>query len=306
MIVTINDRTIPTPDSWNDLSPTEAVTLYQLIAGQEYTFFLEEETISDFLRIEAAKYLLRIDDEFLAAWEADAKAEDKEDGDVIFADELKQVAQAVTGFLFIEEGSDQISLGLTKIPYKRLVYRSQVSKNKKRYIYGPADGLENISLYELGITFSLFERYVTSRDENFLNRLLSVLFRPHKPKTAHNTRSNYEGDVRLPHYKHESTVTRRMPVIRRLPPLVKSILLFWFASCRHHIINSYPNLFNAQDEAGERQGNDYGWGGVLLSLSGGLIHLREISEQPWQTGFTYLSYLEDQRKLAELRQRRTG
>ena len=41
------------------------------------------------------------------------------------------------------------------------------------------------------------------------------------------------------------------------------MILFWFASCRQQIIEQHPNIFTSEKR--DRQGNDYGWGGVLMS-----------------------------------------
>ena len=298
MKIEINNIKKFLPDSWNDLTHTELLTIFNLISQHIPTFVFTKDEVPYFLRIEAAKYLLRIDDDFLKKWKDDCA----EDGELVFIDELNIVSQTVTSFLFNDK--EEVELGLTRNPYTRIGYRS---RKRKKYLYGPGDLLSNISLYELGTTFTLFEKYLKDQNDEHLNKLLAVLFRPSKPRTKKNIRSDYNGDRRLPYQGYETTVKWRIPIIKKWPPLVKSLLFFWFSSCRNYIIEGHPNVFKIQPANNlERIGNDYGWGGVLLSLSGGVVNLKAVGDQPWQHGLTYLSFLEDERKLAELRRIRNA
>lgn len=295
MKVEINNIKRFLPDSWNELTHTELLTVFQLVVESMPAFVFTKEEVPDFLRIELAKYLLKIDDTFLVKWEADAAI----DGEMVFIDEFKKVAYTVTNFIFNE--NEEVELGLTRNPYPKVAYRR---KKKKKYLYGPGDSLSNISLYELGTSFTLFEKYLKDQDDNHLLKLLSVLYRPGKPRTKKNIRSDYNGDRRLPYQGYETTIDRRIPIIKKWPPMVKNLLFFWFASCRNNIIDSYPNVFKKESSNLEQIGNDYGWGGILLSLSGGVVNLEIVGSQQWQQGLAYLSFLEDERKLAELKKRR--
>jgi len=295
MKVEINNIKRFLPDSWNDLTHTELLTVYQFIVESVPAFVFTKEEIPHFVRIELAKYLLKIDDDFLVKWKNDCE----QFGELIFEDELKKVSYAVTNFLFNE--NEEVELGLTRNPYPRIAYRRN---KKKKYLYGAGNSLSNISLYELGTTFTLFERYLKDHDETHLNKLLAVLFRPSKPKTKDNIRSDYNGDRRLPYQDYETTVDRRIPIINKWPAFIKSILFFWFASCRNQIIDGHPNVFKKEASNLEKIGNDYGWGGILLNLSGGVVNLKVVGSQPYQHGLTYLSFLEDERKIAEYKNKR--
>lgn len=301
MIVSINERECKVPQSWNELLLTELLTLFQLLNSQAPGFIFAKEELPLFLRIEAGKYLLQIDDAFLHKWKADCLAAYPDGGDLIFQQELWETVQSITGFLFTP--NNEIQLQLTRNPYPRIGY---TKGKKKAYLYGPKDGLSNITIYELGTSFTLFENYLKTKEERFLNKLLAILYRPAKKKSKANKRSAYQGDRRLPYYQHEATVDQRLPLIRKWPPLLKGILLFWFASCRQEIIDGYPNIFKSNAPKLEKIGNDYGWGGILMSLAGGIVNLESVSNQNYQNGLAYLSFLEDERKKAEFRQARAA
>ena len=152
----------------------------------------------------------------------------------------------------------------------------------------------------------IFERFVKTGDESIATELIATLYRPGKPYSVENQMSGYRGDRRLPLLHHESTVPHRMKTIEKLPHLVKAFVVFWTACCRHKIIGQYPNLFGASDSGdAERVGNDYAWGGVLLNLADGIVHLDQVASQPWATASTYMSMLEDRRKETELQMRKS-
>jgi len=301
LTVTINDKRIIVPQHWNDLSLKTQLKIYGTLMT-DVGNILEAHEIVPFKRIEIMKLLLGLNTAFMKKWRETSMLESGDDGDLIFLNELQHVC-AVTNFLFdIEEKNGnkkyQIYLGLTKCPFPMLEEKTKGKKTKKKRFYAPADGLKNITIYEMGAIFTLFEKFMQTKDESIAIKLLATIYRPSKPKTKENKLSGYKGDRRLPFIDHESTVENRIAVFEKLAKPAKQLIIFWIASCRQAIINAYPNIFESDDV--QNDGNKYGWGGVLLSLSGGLIHLNEISNKKYDDALDYLSYLEDQRKLAKL------
>lgn len=306
MTITINNTDYDIPQSWNELPLRDQLAIYNIIQSSTGSVFLPSE-VMPVKRIAILTHLMRVDDQLFIDWKTDRQREyGDEEGALVFYSELASILTA-TDFLFdIHEQEDgtlqyEVSLSLTKCPWP--VLRLKQGKKRAKF-YAPADGLKNITLHELAISFTLFERYLQSNDMAHAERLIATIYRPSKPKTAHNKRSNYEGDRRLPLYKHESTIDLRQPLFAKIPKMSKQLIVFWFACCRHQIIKSYPNIFKRESDMqvkGERVGNDYGWGGLLLSLSGGLVNLEQISSQPYENGLVYLSYLEDERKKAEMK-----
>jgi hypothetical protein len=311
MQLAIGTHQVEIPQLWNDLSLQQALECYNILSARPGKGFLPGEVLPS-KRMALVARLAGFTPELLKAWQEDCQQAHPHDWESVMVSEMAELMK-LADFLFdIEPGKDegaptlfQVKLGLTKCPWPILEYTSKRGK-KKRY-YAPADGLENITLYELALTFALFERYLETDDPAHADELIATLYRPSKPTTPENRRSGYQGDRRLPIYKHESMTKKRLRRIKVLPLDVKRLLMFWFASCREGIIQSYPNIFNKPGEmeiGGERVGNDYGWGGMLLALADGIVHLEQVSLQPYQNGLIYLSYLEDERKKTEMRRKR--
>lgn len=305
MTITIQDTTHPIPESWNALTLRQQIECYNIIMAGTGSLF-ESHQVMPAKRMALASRLLGLDSKLLSAWHQDCRAAYGQDGNTVFLAELDAVLEA-SNFLFdIDLGADgnklyQIRLGLTKCPWASLRYKSK--KGKAKTYYAPADEMENMTLYEMAMAFAIFERYLESKADADALELIATLYRPSKPPTRANKQSGYEGDRRLPLYKHEAMVKKRAARMATLPAATRHLIVFWFASCRQAIIEAFPNIFSEAnaEKYGERVGNDYSWAGMLLALAGGIVHLAQVSQEPYQNGLVYLSYLEDQRKLAEMR-----
>lgn len=289
-MIQINEQKYPSPAAWNDLTLTQLLTCYQLMMDQRINQIFEGAEQLSWRRIEITRAILQLGDELMAQWEQDA-GED-------FFDEYKQVVLAASAFAFEKVGDEQyqMALTLTKCPYPQLI-------DEERTYYGPADELDNITIYELGMSFKAFEAFAQTGELKHLHRLLAILYRPGKPDTEANQLSGYQGDRRLPLYNHETTIPARMERMARLPQLVSQVILFWFASCRQQIVNSFPNIFKADEGDVQAQGNDYSWAGVILNLADGVVHEEIVSKKNYGTALVYLSMLEDRRKEQEMKQK---
>lgn len=296
MTIHINNNTYHLPQTWNDLSLNQQIACYLIIMRDTPSLFELHESMH-WKRLRLVQYFFRLDEKFMNAWLQDCvEGHGHEVGQLMFHSELDEVMKAVD-FLFEQvEQEDGITgyairLGLTKCPWPSL------EKQTGRTLHAPADELANISFYEMCTAFTIFEDYIREQDTALVDRLIATLYRPPKPATEYNLASGYEGDIRLPLLKHESTVQDRISDVRTLPPSVKQLILFWFASCRAKIINDYQPLFSQT-----AKGNDpgFGWGGVLMAMAKGVTDINEVAAQAYSDVLTYLLYMDHQRKEAEL------
>ena len=302
--ITINDTSYQVPQNWDDLTVEQQLTCYQIIMQDSLLEFTLDEALP-YKRLAIAKYLMGLEEDFLERWEKDC-IETEGEGKTIFLAELNTIVEAMTAFAFQEVArptSDEsteiattyeLTMTLSRCPFPRLE-----GPKKKTKLFAPKDELSNITLYELTMSFTAFEQYLETKDEHYLHRLLAILYRPGKKPSKALKASGYHGDRRLALLHHESTIDVRAQLCAQLPRNVKQLIVFWFASCRHQIIKGYANIFQEPDST-ENAGNDYGWATLLLELSGGLPNLKVVGNQLYSTGLTYLSYLEDKRKLQEL------
>lgn len=326
MEIKINDDfLINTKEDWNELTLEEQLTCYAILM-QETGNLLEAHEVLPTKRIFLLKELMKVGDEFFAAWMKDLIEEDPQDGLDVFHEQLKYLSDEVTGFFFDEQENEDedapkqftMALGLTKCPYPQISRKLKLYQKEKNFqnlkkakkeitFYGPGDGLENITIYELGTAFTLFENYLNAEREEkqkdvnkYVNQLIATLWREGKTDHKANRLAAFQGDRRLPLLNYEAAVDRRIKPISMLPKSVKQLILFWFASCRQKIINSYPLIFRLP-EGGASSKNNYGWAGTLFALSKDFDKVDVVSQQNANTALLYLSYLEDQRKLQEIK-----
>ena len=298
--VRINDTKIDVPQSWNEMRLAVQLMCYKILHGSIKTDLLEPIELMPMLRLELMKVLIGKNHNFMLAWEQDCIKANPEGGKDDFIAEVHEMC-TITDFLFdlVDEEKKlyAISPTLTKNSWPQITGEGkQFNRKKKIKYFGPKDELSNISLYELAQTFTDYEKYVKSKDEKHLHKLLAILYRPAKRYTKPNADTAYDGDIRLPFVGYESTVDRRAKQMSYLPDLSKKLMLFWFASCRIKIINSYPNVFKTAYEYEKSSNlNKYGWAGVIWNLAGGITNTEEVCSKNHTEALAYLSYLEDQR-----------
>jgi hypothetical protein len=301
------NREIVAPESWNDLELRTLMLFYNTLftANEGANGLMSFTTVK---LISMAQHLLGMDTGMLAQWEADCLAQSSEHGDVVFLHELRAVVHACVGGLFDIEHNDETGhtayapkLNLTRNPWPHFTHTQKTQlkgvQPKTTWLYAPADGLENVTIYELAFTFTLFEQYLQSKDDAVANRLIAALYRPSRSETREERDAAWFGDRRMPLRKYESTLDSRAEQVATMPTLTRRVLLFWFASCRQQIINRYPKVFSRAD--GGESGTNYGWGGVLLAMAGGPAGLDAIADQHHGNGLTWLSMKEDERRETE-------
>lgn len=313
-------RKVACPNSWDDLDDRSFLLFYSTLftsPGDEFT----QTGFTTLKLISMAQAILRVDHHFLAQWEADCLRQDAENGQVMFLDELRQVVHACIGGLF-EIGEDEegnttysVKLNRTKNVWPIIARGREGERVRKRegekviQLYAPADGLANLTIYELGVAFSLFEAYLQTNDLKYAYELLGTIYRPSRGETREERVNGWKnGDRRTPYRNYEAKAKERGKLFETLPGLTVRAILFWFAGCRQGIVDSYPKVFKKTGDGG-RAGGNYGWGGVLLSVAGGPAGLEAVADQHYSNALTYLSMKEDEaveaeRRLAEAKRKK--
>lgn len=295
-------REVRAPQTWNDLDLRTLLLFYQTLftrQGSEFT----AAGFTNVKLITMTQQVLRVDSAFMAQWEADCLRQDEQFGGQFFCHELQQVLHATLGGLF-DVGADEAAgittyepkLNLTKNPYPSLAHtaKSKNGRKKTAWYYAPDDGLDNLTLYELAYTFTLFENYLKTNDDAMANRLIATLYRPSRPETQAERESAWFGDRRQPLRRYEKKIEERAAMVATLPMLTRRLIVFWFSSCRQAIVARYGKVFRR--DSGDTRAVGYGWGGVLLAMAGGPVGLDAIADQHYSNGLTWLSMKEDERR----------
>jgi len=309
-------RKVQAPLSWDALDDRTFLLFFSTLfanPGDEYT----RTAFTAVKLISMTQMLLGIDYAFLAAWEAGCKPPPGEDvgltGEEIFLDELRQVMHATlevpqgdkkVGLFAIELDEDGGTTYAARLNRTRNVWPvlgapvpAQGKKKKAQptqMLYAPADKLANVTIYELGAAFALFEAYLSTNKEEYAYELLGTIYRPSRGQTKEERELGWKNDDRrVPFRNYEGQAKERAKLFKTLPWLTVRAILFWFAGCRQSIVEAYPKVFKKGGEGGN-QGHSYGWGGVLLSIAGGPVGLEAVADQHYSNALTFLSMKDDE------------
>lgn len=287
--------------TWNDLSKVQCIQTFTLLTeGRAIMGHLP--MLSMVQRLRAFFYLAALPQHIIEEWQLSdsLSTDDAIDGETVFAYSLHEACHQVLAPL-VKVATDEpgqphsLIFDRTKAIWPELKVRTKA--NRTESWYAPATGWDNLTIYEMAQAFTLLETFGSDPNPEHVHRLMATLYRPSKPATPHNLETNYQNDRRIPYLEHgEYSVDRRMPHFAKLKPEVLNLLLFWAMSCRSAIIAAYPRVFTERKERDtDRHPNDYGWGGVLLSIAEGVVNLDKVSAQNCHTVLAYLSKLEDER-----------
>jgi len=131
----------------------------------------------------------------------------------------------------------------------------------KRY-HSPGEGLNNITFEELTFADNMFLQYHKTRKQEFLDKLIAILYRPRK-KRKEIRHIEFNGDVRIDFNKHQ--IEKRALHLKKLPAHYKFIGLTFFTGCRNLIEKKFPHVFSSGSASGSKK---TGWLDVILGLAG--------------------------------------
>ena len=276
------------PKSWNDLPTKQLIEVYAALVASGYEVLKPTEVIP-YQRLVVLAILLNTNPADLLSLLGLAGGEEQLRGEARLevVDTLEQLLDQID-FCFEklpqkedEEGKKyRLYPGLTRNPYREL-------KGPDGKLYGPANGLNNVSVYELGSILTLMSVYDQSGEPADLRRVLATIYRPakinYKPY-----RANPIADPRQRLYKTEHLIDRRARQWLRVPPIVQSLLYFWLQCCRHQIVTA-EELSVLFDGKGGQEDPD-GWAGTLLHLAGNsAINMEQVSNTRWPEALRQLA-----------------
>lgn len=272
--------------SWNALDLREMLLCYAIITTRDIEDFFTKKL----LLIEALSGV-SVDDWATLEMEQIAGF-GIEEGQKLHA-ECLSAALACVEFLFEKTGENTyaISPTLTKCPYPKLY-----AQNHKT-LYAPADALDNISFYEMTQIFDL-QNQIIAGDLIAIDELLALVYRPSKAVTGKAKKMNFEGDRREPLLNNEDTIRARRMKLMQIETTPKMLIHFWLSCCMHTIMTTYSGIFAAATE-NKKATNDYGWAGIMLKLSGGVVDLDAVANTHFSNVLLQLQIWEDERREAD-------
>jgi hypothetical protein len=162
-----------------------------------------------------------------------------------------------------------------------------------RTLYGPADGLANLSFLEFVYADSYFIAYAQRQDTQWLHHLLATLYRPQRrPYRPH--AADYAGDRRQNF--NPALIDERLSLVARLPQAEQLAILTWYRGCRRALEHRYAAVFTPENEQKASESTD-GWAYVLREMSGQAFGSYE--ETGRQKAAQILAKMEDDTRLAQ-------
>jgi len=144
--------------------------------------------------------------------------------------------------------------------------------------YGPQDALQDVTFCEYRIAHSHFVAYIDSHDENELNKLIAVLYRPHKRFLwIRRKLRSYNGMDRVSFTakSNPAIFEKRVRKISTLPISVRYGIFLYFSGSEQYLVNGKPVvdgkeidlsiIYEKSENAGDSP--DIGLIGILYSLA---------------------------------------
>jgi len=127
----------------------------------------------------------------------------------------------------------------------------------KRY-YGPADKLADLQIDEFSFALHCYTQYSKTGNENFLLKLMAVLYRPKNP--------NYKKSGELRSEFNNKLVDLHEKVLSKCPDEYKHATYIFFRGCMEMLEKRYPEVFTRSKET-QRSGGSFI--DAVISMSGG-------------------------------------
>lgn len=122
-------------------------------------------------------------------------------------------------------------------------YWPAINIKKKRHI-APADDLSNLSFGEWCFAFEIYNQYRLTNDQQWLNKLIAVIYRPVDPHAKEDS-PNFTGDLREKF--NENLIERRAKGIQAIEEKVKLAIVAWFSVALAEVTEDRPHVFPKKD-----------------------------------------------------------
>ncbi len=107
-------------------------------------------------------------------------------------------------------------------------------------LYGPADGLTNMSLSEFMSAEIERDAFLRTQSDNNLNRFLAILWRPKIFRHA-------DGDPRAP--LNQDSIEYRAQRISKLKPHIKQVMIWFYLGVLYFLENKFDKVFSSNGES---------------------------------------------------------
>jgi hypothetical protein len=160
-------------------------------------------------------------------------------------------------------------------------------------LVGPDDALTNCSIFEYKEAFTQFNEYRTSHEEETLDRMIAILYRPRKYFFRIRKRFAWHDIEERQSFTSKTNpdiLERRIKIVKHLPQYIKAAIYLWFENCVQYIVSGKPTVDGVEIDFSVLFSNkNDGAGPSGIGLTGIIYSLAESSvfgtaEQTSNTG----------------------
>jgi len=139
-----------------------------------------------------------------------------------------------------------------------------ISKRFFRF-YGPSDKMLHCTFGEFTRAHNRLDQYIKTKDENVLNEIIAILYRP---KKSFWFIRKYLTNNKDPRRKlHDISVKKRTVKFSTIDPNIKYGIFLFFTGVLNSLPIQFPNVFRKKEDQGED--NKFGWVPLVISLADG-------------------------------------
>jgi len=136
----------------------------------------------------------------------------------------------------------------------------------RRKLYAPQSLLSNTEIWEFALCENDFFEYANSQKPEFLDNLISKLYRPKKNFMFFRKHfSDFDGDFRKEF--NESHAQKRLNRISKLPIHYKWLIFRWFASQREIIVKAHPHTYKQSTDKKTNEDSNSSWADTIIAMS---------------------------------------
>lgn len=265
-LVEYEGKKVQCPETWNELNKKQLITIAE---HWPKTMLIKEEKELEKAYYRAKVIILRVLIEMKPHIYAKLT--------------LDQVASMLPLMDFLNQPPD---LDKQLIPYFTI--------RGKKYI-GPEAGLKKSNFDEFIKADTIFMK-ITKGDFSLIDQMVATLYRPKLGlfQIDELKRQNkYIGDKRVPY--NDQVISDLAEFYKdNLADRYKWAVFYFYWGFRNKHVIVFENLFEKKNPETKETGNNYGWGGTLLELSGEKFGpLTETSKTNWFTIFVEMSRRSD-------------
>lgn len=231
--------------SWNELD-------FGVLKKVVRAFFAKDEAlnVSDevtMTKILVSLALLDLPLSYLKKWAKDTRSMN------VFYEELLSILDISNPFFKVVEQEDGTKIFTSNPALTSCKNIDGFSVGFREY-YGVGDLLANMTYDEFMIVENKFASYSKLRDEQTLNEICGILFRP---------RQFFKDELVA---FHENMVAKRGRKFKGINPLIKLIILHYYISCRDNLTTYFNKLFGVKEH--ENRSSSSQWFEIKFHIAG--------------------------------------